>query len=94
MSEHQKFSILTNEVIRRMSNVSAMISQDERIRIVDEFSKELKSSGYSRRRAREIVVCGLLGLERKRDRRRRQGMKFHRTGKQTLSQRLRKQLTG
>ena len=29
MSDHQKFSILSNEVIRRMSNVSDKISQGE-----------------------------------------------------------------
>ena len=43
MSEHQKFSILTNEVIRRMSNMSENRTQDERTGIVDTFTKELKT---------------------------------------------------
>ena len=47
-----------------------------------------------RSKAREIVVCGLLGLERKRKRRKREGQKFHRRAKNTLSQRTVKKLTG
>ena len=94
MSGHQKFSILSNEIIRRMSNISDKISKEERTRVVDDFTKELKSSGYSRKRAREMIVCGLLGLERKRQRRARQGQDFHRRGKQTIGLRTRKKLTG
>ena len=94
MSDHQKFSILSNEVIRRMSNVSDMITQGERVRLVDNFTQELKNSGYCRKRAREIVVCGLLGLERKRMRRRRQNQNFHRRGKSTIGQRAIKKLNG
>ena len=42
MSDHQKFSILTNEMIRRMSNVSVKITQEERVRIVDNFTRKKK----------------------------------------------------
>ena len=45
MSAHQKFSILSNEVIRRMSNISDKISQTERVDIINKFTRELKSSG-------------------------------------------------
>ena len=44
MSDHQKFSILSNEVIRRMSNVSNRIGEEERVKLVDEFNRELKNS--------------------------------------------------
>ena len=44
MSDHQKFSIL----IRRMSNVSDKIRQEESVKLVDEFKRELKNSGYTR----------------------------------------------
>ena len=94
VSEHQKFSILSIEVIRRMSNMSESRTQAERTAVVDQFSKELKNSGYTRSKAREIIVCGLLGLERKRKRRKREGQKFHRRAKNTLSQRTVKKLTG
>ena len=94
MSDHQKFSILSNEVIRRMSNVRNRIGEEERVKLVDEFTRELKNSGYTKRRAREIVVCGLLGVERKKLRRERQGQKFHRRGKSTLTERTKKKLIG
>ena len=87
MSDHQKFSILSNEVIRRMFNVSNRIGEEERVKLVDEFTRELKNSGYTRRRAREIVVCG---VERKKLRRERQGQKFHRRGKSTLTEKTKK----
>ena len=39
-------------------------------------------------------MCGLLGLERKRKRRKREGHKFHRRAKNTLNQRTMKKLNG
>jgi hypothetical protein len=94
MSEHQKMSILSNEVIRRMSNISMDKSQSERTGVVDTFTRELKNSGYSRSKAREIVVCGLLGLERKKKRRKRERQPFHRPAKSTLNKRTVKKLNG
>jgi hypothetical protein len=94
MSDHQKSSILSNEVIRRMSNISDKISQAERVDIINKFTRELKSSGYTRRRAREIVVCGLLGLERKGKKRKKEGQSFHRKGKNTLQKRNLQKLNG
>ena len=54
----------------------------------------MKNSGYSRKQAREAIVCGLLGTERKIKRRARQGQQFHRKGSTTLLARTRKKLTG
>ena len=94
MSEHQKFLILSNEVVRRMSNMSEDRNQIERTAVVNTFTKELKNSGYSRAKAREIIVCGLLGLERKKKRRRREGQQFHSRAMSTLNQKTTKKLTG
>ena len=69
-------------------------SQTERVDIINRYTRELKNSGYTRKRAREIVVCGLLGLQRKRLRRKREGQTFHRKGKSTLKKRNRKKMTG
>ena len=76
MGEHQKFSILTNEVIRRLSNTSKEIKSEERVAIINTLTRQLKNSGYGRKKAREIIVCGLLGLERKKARRKRTGENF------------------
>ena len=74
--------------------MSEDIRQEERTLVVDIFSKELKASGYTRHKAREIVVCGLLGLERKRKRREREGETFHRRARMTIQKRTNKKLHG
>ena len=48
MSDHQKFSILCNEVITRMSNIRDRIHLEERINVISIFTREPKNSGYSR----------------------------------------------
>ena len=94
MSNHQKVSIMANEVIRRLSNVHHTIDQAEQNSIIDRLAQEMKNSGYSRKQARESIVCGLLGIERKKKRRQRDGQKFHRKAATTLLSRTRKKLTG
>ena len=41
MSQQQKFSILSNEIIRRLSNVSEDRTIEERTSIVDQFTAEI-----------------------------------------------------
>merc|ERR1712074_464646 len=57
MSLNQKNNILSNEIVRRLSNISEDRSTEERIQVVDQFTKELKSSGYNRPQVREILAC-------------------------------------
>ena len=62
MSNQQKIQILSNELTRRMSNVKIEdVGQDEKNRIVEQFSQELKSSGYTFSLAKTIVQSGLKG---------------------------------
>ena len=65
-SQHQRISILSNEVVRRMSNINdAKISIEEKYVTVEQLIKEMKVSGYDRSEIREVVVCGLTGWKRK-----------------------------
>ena len=50
----------------------------------------MKTSGYQRRKSREIIVSGVLGWLRKRRRREEQGLGFYRSAASTLSGRNRK----
>ena len=43
---------------------------------------------------REIIVCGLLGMEKKVERRKRNGERLHRKASSKLAGRYRKKLTG
>ena len=47
MSLHQKFSILSNEVIRRLSNMSPDRTSSEKTEVINQFTRELKNCGYT-----------------------------------------------
>ena len=60
--EQQKMDILSNEMVRRLSNVCNQVEFAEKIGIIDHYTNELKNSGYSWTEAREAVSCGLQGF--------------------------------
>ena len=98
MGEQQKYSILSNELIRRLSNISQDLPEDierkEKIWVIDTMTKQLKNSGYSRMESAEAVVSGVRGFERKCERRKKEdGSTFYRHGRDTLKKRVRKKLT-
>ena len=65
LSDHQRYSILSNELIRRLSNTNPDDQDNTDItRITEVFIQELKNSGYERKCSREIVVSGILGWRR------------------------------
>ena len=93
MSEKQKMNILSNDLIRRLSNLKIEKAEvGEEQRIIDHYTTQLKTSGYDRRKAREIVVSGVLGWIRKRRRREEQGVRFYRSAASTLSGRIRRKI--
>ena len=93
MSDNQRHSILANELIRRLSNTNHEDQDtEETASIMEVFTQQLKSSGYSRKTSREIVVSGTLGWKRKIQRRIEDGTDFYRSAKTTLAGRCRKKL--
>ena len=93
MPERQKFNILSNDLVRRMSSIKVERAEEvEEQRGIDRFTSQLKTSGYSRRKSREIVVAGVLGWMRKWRRRKEQNMSFYRGAASTLRARLKKRL--
>ena len=93
MGDQQRHSILANELIRRLSNTEHEKNDtEETSKIIETFIQQLKSSGYNRKQAREIVVAGLLGWKRKIKRRKDDGQEFYRNAKSTLATRCRKKL--
>ena len=91
MSDKQRHSILANELIRRLSNTNHK-DLEETSNIMEVFTQQLKSSGYSRKTTREIVVSGTVGWKRKIKRRAEDGTDFYRSAKSTLAGRCRKKL--
>ena len=53
MSQHQKISIISNEIIRRLSNVNHMrVEKKEIMEVVEGFTREMKNSGYDQKETR------------------------------------------
>ena len=62
MAMSQKISILSNDLVRRLSNINVeKVEEEEKVRVVEHFITQLKTSGYDRKKAREIVVSGIVG---------------------------------
>ena len=93
MGEQQRYSILSNELLRRLSNISHGIVMSERLQIVEKFIVQLKNSGYTRKQAREAVTCGLVGFRNKVEKRKTMGEDFYRSAASTLKSRVKKKLT-
>ena len=63
MSEQQKYSILSNELVRRLSNISQELKEDQRKRekiwVVDIMTQKMRNSGYTRMETAEALICGI-----------------------------------
>jgi hypothetical protein len=93
MSNNQRYSILSNEMIRRLSNTNHEDPDMEDVTgIIETFIQQLKSSDYNRKCSREIVICGVIGWKRKIARRLKEGKPFYRSASSTLAQRCKKKL--
>ena len=91
MSEHSKFSILTNELRRRFEVLDDRITIVEKISIVDHFTKQLANSGYKYNQVKDIIVSSLVGVER--GERKRNGKRKYRSCQEILSDKMEKKLT-
>ena len=96
MNQRQKFMILSNELTRRIYNID---EEDEEFRreveaTIENFTVQLKTSGWEQREAAEIVKSGYVGWRRRRDRRKEQGNCLYRSGAASLSQRTMRKLIG
>ena len=87
MSEHQRMAILSNEMVRRLSNIHRDVVEEELTGVVEQYIKQLKTSGYGRKQTREIIVCGIVGWRRKLERRENEGKGQYLAAKDTLARR-------
>ena len=93
MGEHQKSSILSNELVRTLSNVNIeRVEHIEVIEIIEKFTQQLKTSGYGINQSRDLVVGGIKCWRNKIKRRERDGRGFYREGKTSLKQRVMQKL--
>ena len=94
ISDNSRYNILSNELVRRLSNMSKEgTTQEEKIEVVENYIQQCKTSGYNRHETREGVISGIKGWKRKHMRRERDQIDFYRGAKSTLAGRVRKKLT-
>ena len=96
MTQRQKFSILSNELTRRLYNIDEEDEEAEKEteNTIENFTKQLKYSGWDRREAMEMIKSGFIGWRRRRERRIEQGGKIYRNGKSSLQTRTTRKLIG
>ena len=92
MSEQQKMSILGNELVRRLSNIHREVVKEELEPVTEHYISQLKNSGYDRKQAREVIVCGMVGWLRKLERREKRGQGQYLAARMTLEDRTEKKL--
>ena len=94
LSERTKVSSLSQELIRRMKNTSEDVPMKERIDIIDEYAKQLVTSGYSPNQARDIIQAGLVGYETLVKKVEKKEAVLHRSASEGAGERKRKKLLG
>ena len=93
MPENSKFSILVNEMNRRFEVMSADITIEEKIGVIDHYTQQLVNSGFSYIQIREIILSSLKGVKSKEKKRLAKGGKRFLSSEDTLEDRIRKKLT-
>ena len=79
ISDNSRYNILSNELVRRLSNMNKDgTTQEEKLEVVEHYIQQCKTSGYSRHETREGVVSGIKGWKRKHQRRERDNINFYR----------------
>ena len=95
MGEDPKMKCLANDLIRRLSNTCERLDNEERIKVVDDYSQKLINSGYAIKQVRRIILSGLKGYERiLRESKKDGGRNLHRSAKESSHGRGKKKLLG
>ena len=94
MNENVKLQILSQNMIRRLMNVSEELGAENRGAIVDMYAKKLLQSGYKKEQTRKIVLNGIKGFENKKRSRQEKGLKLRSTAKMSSKNRHINKLLG
>ena len=96
MSENPKMQCLANDLVRRMMNTKEDRPDSFRATIIDKYGVKLMTSGYSKEQSRRILVSGMKGYLRKKERRKQAGRggRIHLTSQESQQSRIRKKLIG
>ena len=90
MSENPKMQCLANDLVRRMMNTKEDLPDSFRATIIDKYGVKLMTSGYSKEQSRRILVSGMKGYLRKKERRKQAGRggRIHLTSQESQQSRI------
>ena len=92
MSRQSIMSIMSNELVRRLSVLDENLEQSERLQVVEKYVQQLVNSEYSWKQIRDIIVSGIKGFKRKEKTRKLNNEPRYRSGSQSLTARVKKKL--
>ena len=85
MGTQQKVQILANELTKRLSNINeTRTDKQEKIKVIEQYTRELKNSEFGIRTAQEIIKSGIRGHRIRIIRRTANGGLFYRPAHKTL----------
>ena len=90
MDYSAKFSILSNELVRRCVTTSGQVPQERVDAIIDTYSEKLLRSGYNIAQTRQILISGLRGYQRKVQAAEEANQDLHRSAQSSLEARIKK----
>ena len=94
MGRKQKYCILAEEVTRILYNVAEDREEEDEVEILEQITRQLKNSGWSRQEVKEIIVSGYKGWKRRLERRIGECGERYRSAAISLPSRARSKLTG
>ena len=95
MGMKQKYCINSNELTRRLYVIDEQDEkgEEEVTKTIEDFTRQLKNSGWDRLEAKEMVVSGFVAWRRRVKRRVEEGSELYRSAASSLHTRARKKLT-
>ena len=97
MGKRQKYCIMSNELTRRLMNIDEedeVLAEREITKTIEDFTRQLKNSGWEVKEAWEMVTSGYAGWIRRKRNRNQEGSGLYRSAAASLPVRARKKLTG
>ena len=85
---------LSNDLIRRLLNCREGLPPSYRAKVIDEYGRKLRTSGYELEQTRRILLNGMKGYQTKSVRRMKEGGRIHRTAQESSKGRWKKKLIG
>ena len=92
MDYQTKFSILSQDLVRRLLNTKETIAQPKKDEIIDKYTNKLFDSGYNVAQVRQVVIAGIRGYKRKIKIAQESGTELHRSAASSLASRIRKKI--